>query len=335
MPTVCIGNHLSYFHDIPALFPFALYVLLELLRSHTSPLVQKTVRFMQPPLAFIGILISWFFVFAILTVYVLRIRDKEIPSPFSLHWLKQSFVFCIPLLLAMAFWTYQIFYHVRYIAQTDLSSATVSGFRTDLWTNILFRTGVLDGLSSLPSNIVQMFVVNVNNGYGLFGLAMLYIASYSAIRSRKNDVIGSSSVAVKMFCLFLIPCIMHYLFFSQNCSLHPHTSILLSPALSASFVFAPIFVLQIMRKSHLIPAMVIRNKTITVATILGLSFSCLYAVSQHYGRRSVTKFFTPMALYHVTIANFLKENTAYHDVIFFQRLPCKCSSSQSSYILLS
>lgn len=317
-------HHLSYFHDIPVLFPFALYVLLELLRSHTSPLVKKTVRLMQPPLAFIGILISWFFIFAILTVYVLRISRKEIQSPIPfaslglsnlLLWVKQSFLFFIPLLLAMALWTYQMVYYAQHVAQTGLSNVPVSGFRTDLWTNLLFRMGITDGFSQFLYYLVKLFFVNVHTGYGFFGVAMLYAVVYMVTHGRKFTT-SSSSLVAKAFCMLFIPCILHYLFFVQNCALHLHTSILLSPALSVSFVFAPIFILQMMKKHHLIPAVVIKKKTIAVATLLALSSSSLYAVSQIYGKRSVTKFFSPPAIWHADIGDFLKKNTAYHDVIF-------------------
>ncbi len=319
-------HHLSLFHDISVLLPFASFVFLEILRTtSTSPCVLLIIRVAQPLLIFVGMLVSWVFIFIVLTTYIIRILSKEINLPISLRqgmqWLKQSFLFFIPSVAAVAFWVYQIASHMQRVPQADLATMATSGDRLDLVTNFMFRTGFADGFEHILYYLKNSLFSLLLNGYGVGGVIMLYAVLYMTARRCKfmQNKAGTANLAMKSYLMFFIPCIACYLFFVQNYGDHLFSPILLSPALSLGFVFAPIFILQMMKKNYLMAAAVLVNKkSLTLVALLSLSSSIVYGYSQIYSKKPITKFFSPPAFYHTTIGAFVSKNTDYQDVLFSQ-----------------
>jgi len=320
-------HHLSLFHDISVLLPFALFVFLEILRtSYASSRVLLMVRVIQPPLMFVGVLVSWVFVFVILTTYTIRILNKEINLPSSLRhaslWIKQSFYFFMPALVAIAFWFYQIASHMQNIPHANLTNTATSGDRMDLVTTFLYRVGLSDGFAGFLYHLKTSLFTHLLNGYGLSGVIILYGTLYLATRGRKfvQTKTDTTDLAAQAYVMFLIPCLAVYLLFAQSYGGgHTFSPIFLSPALSLSFVFAPILILQIAKNNPLIPAVTLCNtKSITLVALLSLCSSITYGYSQIYNKKPITKFFSSPAYWHVAIGNFIKKNTDYHDVFFSQ-----------------
>ena len=316
-------HHLSLFHDISVLLPIALFVFFEVLRnSQTSLRILLLVRVAQPLLMFIGILISWVFVFFILTVYSMRIIRKEIQLPVSFQyvwpWAKKSFLFFVPSLAAVLFWIYQIVGHMQSVSHGKLSSVATSGDRLDLMTSFLFRTGFNNGLEYVVYYLKTSFFTHLLNGYGIVSIGVLYASFYIATHGRKFilNKTEAANLAARVYLMFFVPCVAVYVFFAQTYADHQFSPILLSPALSIGFAFAPIFILQVMKKDYLMPALVLFNKkTITLAALLGITPSIMYGYSQIH-HKSIIKLFSPPAYWHVSIGNFIKDNTDYKDVVF-------------------
>lgn len=320
-------HHLSMFHDISVLLPFVSFVFLEILRtSYASSRVPLIVRVIQPLLMFVGMLVSWVFVFVILTVYTMRVLNKEINLPSSLQhallWLKQSFCFFMPALIAIALWLYQIASHMQKIPHADLTNTATSGDRLDLATTFLYRVGLSDGFAGFLYHVKTSLFTHLLNGYGLSGIIILYVTLYLATRGRKfiQTKTDTTDLVARTYVMFSIPCLAVYLFFAQTYGGgHSFSPILLSPALSLSFVFAPILILQIAKNNHLMPVLTLcKTKSITLVALLSLSASIMYGYSQIYNKKSITKFFSSPAYWHVAIGNFIKKNTDYRDVIFSQ-----------------
>lgn len=330
------AGNLYWFHLVysapTAIVPlFALYVFLELLRTEsTTPYILSIVSVLQPIIMFIGIFTSWLFVFVILTVYVKRIVRKEIALPVSaqnsLCWVKQSFVFFLPSLAAIGIWTYSIIYYQQNIISTNIFEANVSSFGYTFKDNLLRKLGVLD-VYGHPSDVgdyaiyfTKALYTHLIHTYGIVALFMLYaVFLYVATRRRKlmTPEVKQANPASVTYLLLFVPCLLHTLFLVVDDADHHFVSLRYSPALSLSFVFTPIFILQMLKKSHLMAAILLTNsRKITVAALAALSSSILWAYTQINDRQSITKMFTPPAYHHIAVGEFVKKNTDYSDVVF-------------------
>ena len=321
-------NHFLYNEFVVVLLPFVLYIFLEVLRVVCiSPKGPAFVRILQPLVMFWGMFTDWLFVFVILTVYIMRIIKKEIDLPVSLrqciHWAKQSSLFFLPSLLAVALWLCQIAYYSQYIApQYSLLDIPVSSFRFTFLRNLLFKMGALafDGeVTSIWQYLsyykLSLFML-IRHDYAISGLLMIYSVFYMAIRCCKL-INNHLNIAVSTYLMLFIPCLVNHLFFARAFSDHSFSPLVFSPSLSISFAFAPIFVLQIMKKSHLIPAIRFLNKkSITIVALAGFTSSILYGYAQVYNKLPVTKMFTPPDLMAKAVGDFVRINTGYSDVVF-------------------
>ena len=315
----------TYFHRHAIMLPFVLYMFMQSLRivRTTSPRVLRIVQVLQPLLMFYGVLTDWLFVFVILTVYIIRIIRKEIKPPLSLQhvmcWARQSFLFFAPALVAIALWTYQIAYYLRSVVHSKLFDTALSGHRFTMMDNLLHRIGIANGIDHIIHYLKTSLYTYMRYGYGLTGLLMLYAVFYMATRGRKfmSRETGTANLAATVYLMLFVPCLAHFLFFMEDNAAHPYSSMLFSPALSLSFAFAPIFVLQMLKKNIFYSALQIMNKkSITLVALLGLGSSILYGYTQIYNEQSVTKMFSPPAHGHLVIGNFIRKNTEYRDVVF-------------------
>ena len=317
-------HHLSYYHDIAVILPFVSYIFLELVRiTHTSSRALHVVKIIQPLLMFWGVLTSWLFGFVILTIYVMRIVKKEIALPTSLQlalqWIKQSLIFFAPSLAAVAIWVWQIAHYLRHITHGDLLNTAVSGRGFTMLNNLLYRTGITDGVDYLLSYLKTSLYTHLHAAYGISGLLMLYTIFYIVIRRCKFMPSKGSNLSLLaiVYLMLFVPCLAYHLFFAQAFADHKFSSLMFSPALSVSFVFAPIFILQIMSKNYLVAAgYLVGRKSLTVVTVLGLGSSIVYGYSNIYNKKSVTKLFSPPTYHQVVIGHFIRKNTGYRDVIF-------------------
>ena len=322
-------NHFLYVELTAILLPFVLCILLEVMRfTCVSPKGQLFVRIVQPLVMFLGVFTDWFFVFVVLTIYIMRVRRKEIALPTSLQyvvqWTKQSFLFFTPAMFAVVLWVCQIAYYSQYVApQYSLLDTPLSAtFRLDVITNLLFKIGLVTfegeivNIWDYLSYHKELLFVLVSNDYGVSGLLIIYLTLYLAIQCRRLKAIN---IATSTYFMCIIPCLGHHIFFVRGFFDHVYSSLVFSPALSVSFAFALIFILHIMKKSHLIPTMRSLNKrTITVAAFTGLISSALFGYTQIYSKLPVTKMFTPSDYVIKAVGDFVRVNTNYYDVVFSQ-----------------
>ncbi len=323
-PASLYYHHFEFDQTIAVMLPFVTCVFLEFFRiSYASSRIRHIVKVLQPLVIFYGLLTSWFLIFVVLTLYAIRVIRREINLPLSfprsILWLKQSFLFFAPSLAAIACFAFTIIYYLRSIAKTNLSNASISSRGFTLIENILYRIGLGDGLDRTLLYWKMSFVIFPYVSYGLAGLVMIYSIFYFAIRVRSfvpNEVRRNNPAIILCLMLF-IPCLIKFLVFAQENADHPYMSILLSPILSVGFAFAPIFVLQMLKKNHLTSVLKLKgNCSVTAAALLALVAGTLYGYDHIYDRRSVTKFFSAPAYHHVAMGNFIKRNTAYEDVVF-------------------
>ena len=316
-------HHIEFFHVIAVMLPFVAFIFCELLRFSGSPHALRAVQIIQPIIMFYGVLTDWFFVFIAITIYIMRVVRKEIDLPRSLlqaiHWIKQSFLFFAPSLLAIACWGFTLIYYLQNIAQTTVSSTSISSRDLTLVENILYRTGLSHGINYIFHYWKTSLVTYPYISYGLTGLIMIYSVFYMVTRGRKfmSDEARTNNIVVIAYLMFFIPCLTYMLVLSQVNADHAHISILFSPALSVSFAFVPILVLQILKKSHLISALKFKhNQSITAVALVALVASTLYGYGQIYDKQNVTKLFSAPAYQHAAIGNFIKKNATHKDVVF-------------------
>ena len=320
-------HHLFYAQDTEVMLVFVLYVFLELLLAGVTslpPRIKIIVRTIHPLLMFWGVLTSWFFVFVVLTVYAMRMIRREICPPTSLRlglcWARQSLLFFIPSLIAVAIWIYQIAHYLLNIAHSNIFNATMTSTENSpLYEKIINEMGFNKGIDVIIANIKMSLYTQTKNGFGISGFLIIYIVLYMAVRYRKLMVKDDdhSNHMVIAYLMLSIPCIASHLFFAQNYAEHSYTSLLFSPSLSVSFVFASIFVLGMLKDIPQIQAIsLIKGKKLTAAALLALTSSIVYGYSQVYDKQSVTKMFSSPAYHHVIIGNFIRENTDYNDVVF-------------------
>lgn len=316
-------HHISYYQDIINIFPFVLYVFLEMLRTtNTSQRVTHTVNIIQPLLMFWGLLTSWFFVFVIMTVYVERLVKKQICPPVSLKkfaaWAKKSFYFFMPAIFAITVWFYTLFIYYLNIDQSNFFSTKFRNHRT-LLEHLLHRMGFADGLESIMQYLKMSLFSHPHSDYGTLGVVMLYDSFYMVIRKNKLSHREASvyNISYTAYLMLFVPALMYHLFFLSFTEMHEFSSIMFSPALSLSFALAPIFILLAAKKSHLIPAIHLKNgRSVALAALLGVGISIIYAYTQLYNSPPVTKRFTYPDYNHVVVGDFVRNNTGYHDVVF-------------------
>ena len=323
-------NHFQYNAFTVVLLTFVTYILMEVLRVIcVSSKVQLFIRIAQPLIMFWGMFTDWLFAFVALTIYIMRIKRKEIDLPVSfqqaVRWAKQSGLFFLPPLLAVVLWLCQIAYNSQYIAsQYSFLDTPISSRGFTALTNLLYKMGLLpaDGeVTSIWQYLYyhkQSLFTSVNTSYGIIGLLMLYFVGFLATRSGgfTNNRIN---IAASAYLMYFVPCLVYHLFFVQSTANHLYSPLAFSSSLSISFAFAPIFILQMLKKNHLTPAIYFLNKkSITVVALAGFVSSVLYGYTQVYNKLPATKMFTPPDYIIKNVGNFVWDNTGYYDVVFSQ-----------------
>ena len=315
--------HLYYNVNSAVLLPFALYALLEFLRtSYTSPRILPMVRLGQPLIMFWGVLTDWLFVPVILTVYAIRCINKDIALPVPLSrattWLKQSLLFFAPAFIAIALWVSQIAHYLFNVVHGGLTTAEVSSQRLTFFDNLLYRMGIDADSHHYLSHLQAAFITHIKNSFELTGVIILaltfLLATATLVLLRKNNNIKQAATT---YLIFFVPCIIYHLFFLQYSYDHMFAPLKFSLALSLTFMLLPVFILQIILQNHLLP--VARRayvKHISWVAVIGLGTSLLYGYVRIGKEAQVTKMFAAPDYRYVDIGNFVQQHTTYQDVVF-------------------
>lgn len=318
-------HHLPYFHDTAVLPLFALFVFCELMRiTGTSCSVSRILRIAQPFLMFYGTLVSWVFVFVIATVYFVRVIRKEIEIPVSftrvLHWVKQSFLFFAPAMIAIVVYVGQLIYYSVSIAHSSLFDIRLSSQRFTLMENLLFRLGFADGIDRIFFYAKEALYTQVHTGYGISGMVLLYTVFYLVIRNYKSMLKDGSTnnLATTTYIMFFVPALGYSVVFLHSNAIHTISALVFSSALSLSFVFWPTLILQVTQKDtrYLCGGDTTGKFRITLAALLGLGSAIVYGYTQIYDKEPVTKLFSSPAYVYTVVGNFIRKNTTYQDVVF-------------------
>lgn len=319
-------HHAIYVMDTAVLLPLVLYGFLEFLRTtYASQCVLRWVKVLQPLAMFWSVLTAWLSVFVIVAVYTVRLIRREIRLPTTqqegLHWLRQSFLFFSPAFAALGVWIYQITPHLQDTTHvSSLAEAGVTGKEVPIFSRLWAKMGFADGIAYYIEYLKTAFITHIQDGYGLIGIIMIYMTLYISIRGRKFMGTSNHSIrqATTIYIILLVPCLIYNLFFLQHVAVHIYSSLKFSLALSFAFVLFPVFILQMGRKNHLLPAGKIGNttRTISLAAVIAFSSSVLYAHTQIYGEEPITKMFSQPNYTYPVIGNFVKKNTDYKDVVF-------------------
>lgn len=316
--------HLAYTNYTVCTMPFVLYIFLEVARTVflSSPHATRIIQIVQPLIMFFGVLSSWLFCCVALTMYVVRILRKEIKLPVSLPkavlWVKQSALFFTPALVAISLWIYQIAYYLEDIAHETFKNTAISSHKLTFVDNLMFRTGITDGIDNLLSYYKTSFFTRIVDGYGILGVLMLYTVLYLAVSSYKY-LSRDAFLAPTVYLMLLLPNIILTAIFVRNFVDHRHAGILFGAAISSSFVFAPIFILKIIKQNYLISLCSFLNrKSISAAAVISLGSSILYGYSQIYDQQPITKLFSPPEYSYIIVGDFVRKNTEYKDVVFSQ-----------------
>jgi len=301
-------HHVFYNMETAIMLPFALYALLEFLRTFSlSPRIARAGKVLQPLLMFYGVLTDWLFVFVAITVYATRLAGRETAPPVAkrtlLPQMKQATLFFAPALAAIAVWILQVAHYLHNVAHTNLATAPISADRMSLIDILVERTGIADVVDNYLWYLKTSFITHIKNGYGASGLIIIFATFYLATRGRKFMKNRDNSIkqAMALYLILLVPCIVYNFIFIQHSYAHIYSALKFSLALSFAFVLLPIFVLQITHKNHLLPALQIVNsaRSITWVTIVALSASLLYGYAQIHAKHSVTKMFAKPDYHHV------------------------------------
>ena len=318
-------HHAFYNMELAIMFPFTLYVFLEFLRAYyVSPRILQIVRILQPLLMFYGVLTDWLFIFVAITVYATRLIRKEISIPaslpFLLQWLKHGILFFTPALAALAVWIFQIAHYLQNVGHTDLATATISAGNMKLFDKLVERTGLADGVNDYLYYLKTTFITHIKNGYGISGLLIIFATLWVATRGKKfmKNRNNSTNQATTFYLIFLVPCIVHNLFFVSHSHDHIYSSLKFSIPLSFAFALMPILVLQMVCKNHLLPSLQITasGRNIAWVTIISLSSALLYGYIQIHDKHPVTKMFSSPDYSFMLVGDFVKKNTNYQDIVF-------------------
>lgn len=219
----------------------------------------------------------------------------------------------MPAILAVAFWLQRIIHHGSLIGESFFN-ISISSYKTTPMQILLQRIG-FD--KHILHNLQTSLVTNMFTAHGYIGAAMLLLSFYFVVRKHKF-ISDNTSKLIDHLYLFL-PCIMYHLIFIEHASTHEFFSATFRPALVISFVLLPIFILQLLKKSHLMHAFYVANKkSITIVASTSLISSVLYAYTSVHGSSPITKRFSPPNYQHVIVGNFVRDNTSYRDVVFCQ-----------------
>ena len=319
-------HHMLYTFDQAVLLPYVAFIFLEVLRRvEVSRAVAITGRSLQVLLLFYGVLTDWLFLFVALTVYVLRIINKEIVWPRSsvatMRFVGHSLLFFLPVVAALVLWVLQVSHfsdqNIFAIFGKEGVEATSSYSLVDA---LLFRTGLDSGIESYLHYLLRAFFTWLRDGYGISGVVMLFTTFYLCVRghaiSSNRDTAPDRSVA-SFYTMLFLPCLLYNLFFLHHAWNHVFSALKFSLALSVAFVLLPLLLLWLQGKpTNLVSARVANRVDIYATTAISLFLMVFYVYLQIYDSKPLTHFFSTPDFRFLVMGEYIRENTSYEDVMF-------------------
>ncbi len=310
-----------FFSDQAIILPFVLVVFLEILRYDSSKINLKYISVAQGFLIFFGFLTDWLFVFITASIFIKRLFTGEIPLnhkklphkiPFiTKRFIKKSLMFWGPGLLAM----------ILFFVQLEFL-----GVLGELRSKFFMRAGV----SILPGsekNIFDIFIGFIGLGYGKVAELVLLITVYLLIvvsilflyKKLKNQRVNLK--LRKIICLLwlvYLPCFTQFFFLKSHSMFHEFSILKFSFPIAISFVLMPIILYLLALDFRKIEFESKKARKILliflIASFLLMSSSLFLNNSERLNLFDVGPSYDQMG--NASLANFIKENTVYDDVVF-------------------
>lgn len=315
-PVTFYEHEMGYFSDQAVILPFALYALLEVVRTaNVSPKRARTLAWAQGLIAFCGVLTDWLFIPVVFCAWLLRLFRGEFGRKF---WaiLGRSALFAAPVLLALSLFACQL-HHLngfnkiseRFWMRTGLKeqkfqTKTGSTESYPMWKNLI----------AFPLDS-QFWKRHMKSAFGKGGkpvilgcagivLAMLLLLA--ALRFWGKSAPPALLLAAQISFFLLAPCLLYLHLFKEHSSFWLHSFTTLKFALPLAIiplVTLPALVLRIFRPPWMHCA------GMAAALILSCGWACSLGELR-------TKSFPDRQKDHIPIGNFIASHTDYQDVVF-------------------
>lgn len=299
-----------YFYKAPVLLPFALYVLLEVLRDSIPQQRRgrrRALALLQGAVAFWGIMTEWIIACVLLCVYLKRVVRGEMGRTVW-AFLGKTVVFGLAPALAIGLFFLQIWHF---------------GILPGLYEKTKIMTGLAP--QAIPSSSPLFLLKHLGQGYGLAGLALFgaallcagVIAAYAGMLMlrRRKVPLGVSRSLMLIFITF-VPCVIY------SAVLHPHVAhpfhFFSSYQFLIAFVLIPFLLVPVLIASI--------TKKITVSDLprprlwfpVALIVAALGYIGVEFPAVLARVAYVNQDPAMIAAAKFLDANTGYEDVVFTQ-----------------
>lgn len=241
LPAPLYFHQNSFFSDQAVILPFALVVLLEVLRSPRAGRSRTIISVLQALVILYGVWTDWLFVFVLIALFIKRLVAGEIGLRNRKAFLQGTAkLWALPLAALAAF-----LYYVYLIMGKDLGNAWF-----ELTHKFFVRTGGHETESRL--DFVLNVTRNADRGYGRLGVAIIYVSVLAVLalggflivrKLRKKTVSGELELITLLALIIVVPCVLQIATFLNHSSVHNFSVLKLSVIVSVvPFVLIPLLV---------------------------------------------------------------------------------------------
>ena len=246
-----------FFTDQAVIFPFVLYVFLEVIKDGIRMETTKNSRILtslniiQNIVIFYGFLTDWLFIFIALTIYIKRLIDGEIFFSQKMFWNKNIYYF---LKGSLKYWFAPLLAVFLYVLQIF-----ILGTMGQTESKALLRTAISNSGIEYNNNGLILFLSYISNAYGLvavvfitislvFFLLMFIYLIFGRFKRHKN--LYKIKKTMYLYGMLLVPCIIQVMVFSNHSIVHDFSVLKFSvPLATIPFVLLPIMIFLLSNKS--------------------------------------------------------------------------------------
>ena len=298
-----------------AVLPYALYILLEVLRdSDFSRKTKRILNIFQVLVFWYGTFVNWTFFFVAISVYVKRIMEGSMEE--GKDFVRRTLVFWMSYVAAvLCMVVHQLFFVRSFMGMIE---------------SFFLRTGISQGFDStkfVHTFFEHFWMDHMVDSYGMVG-SCLFMAGIVVMvggityliygRVKKLDVNKDIRSCVYLMCILIFPPILYVYTFRNWSVVHDMSTIIFSvPLATAVLVLVPVLIMLIVQNSlfgrkNRLGLLQGQNRNVWIFLVILIACS-LYIIDVHPGYRKM--FPKPNDAYK-EIGEFLAENTNYNDIIF-------------------
>ena len=276
----------SFFSDQAVILPFALVILLEVLRADATGRRRRVIDLSQGLVFFYGAFTDWLFAFVFAVFLVKRLASGEIGFRRGKRFRRGDFSFAAGFGAGIALFVI----HLTVMMWGNLGWAYAY---LDHKYFVRSGTGSSDGFSGFMSYF-RAIRKNVWQGYGRTGellvmfsiLFVVALAVYLFVAPRRLGVSGEVRRITQLTFIVVTPCILQMYVFLDHSAVHNFSALKLSlPITIVPFVCFPVFLAVLAR--DLWPRLTL-PRTLPFVTLAALVLAVSYAALEH---GNYTRFF--------------------------------------------